>query len=242
MKKTILMTSSILTLIIIWYVVYIVVQSPMLMPSFLDVVKAFPKIIGDGGWIDLLMTLVRLVISFVLASLGGIILGFISAKYEMVEIWQRPIVTILRTIPVVSVIIILFILIGANIAPYIIVFLMIFPLFYQSTIDIIHRIDTSLIDVLTMNEGHFKESLKYVYIPILKNGLFVTMFQAFGLGVKVVVMSEYLMQTKHSIGKSIFMAKITLAYDQVYAWTIILILMTFLMEVIINKAKNKQKI
>ncbi len=237
MKKPVLMTSSILTLVIIWYVVYLVINQPMLMPSFSDVIRAYPKIFSESGVMSLFMTLVRLFISFILAASLGVILGFISAKYKAVELFQRPIVTILRTIPVVSVIVILFILIGSSFAPYVIVFLMIFPLFYQSTIDIIHRIDPALIDVLVLNEGHFIESLKYVYFPILKNGLFVTMFQAFGLGVKVVVMSEYLMQTRNSVGRSIYMAKVMLNYDEVYAWTIILIVLTFMMEVLISRIK-----
>ncbi len=240
MKKSITWLSSITSLLLIWYLIYIIIDEPVLMPSVIDVLKAIPHIFNKEGVISLLMSLIRLIISFSCAMLFGIIFGFISAKYEAMEQFQKPYISLLRTIPVLSIIVILFILVGSSLAPYVIVFLMIFPLFYQSTIDIIKRIDPALLDVLKLNEGHIKESIKYIYFPILNEGLHVTLLQGIGLGIKVLVMSEYLMQTKHSIGKMIFQAKVMLHYDQVYLWTLLLIIMTMLIEFMTFMIKRKQ--
>ena len=239
MKKSITWLSSIASLLLIWYLIYIIIDEPVLMPSAIDVLKAAPLIFNKEGIISLLMSSFRLIISFSCAMLFGIIFGFLSAKYETVEQFQKPYISLLRTIPVLSIVVILFIIVGSSLAPYVIVFLMIFPLFYQSTVDIIKRIDPALLDVLKLNEGHIKESIKYIYIPILNDGQHVTLLQGIGLGIKVLVMSEYLMQTRNSIGKSIFQAKVMLNYDQVYLWTLLLILVTMMIELLTYKIKRK---
>ena len=69
---------------------------------------------------------------------------------------------------------------------------MLFPLFYEVTFDSIKQIDPNLIDVLKLDETHHLSSIRYVYLPSIKEQLFITVFQSLGLGLKVLVMSEYL--------------------------------------------------
>ncbi len=230
MKKVILIASPILTIVIFWYVLFLSVNEPLIVPSFQDVFRAFINILNGENLIIVLNSLFRLIISFIISALLGISLGFISAKSSYFEHWHRPLVTILRVIPVLSIIVILYIIVGSMIAPYIITFLMIFPLFYQATLESVKTIDPALIDVLRMNEMHLKESIRYVYIPSLLGPLSLTLCQSLGLGIKVLVMSEYLMQVKHSIGNEIFVARINLDYSTVFAWTIILIFIALLFE------------
>ncbi len=230
MKRITFVLSPILTMIVIWYLLYFIINEPLLVPSLTDVLSSAGQILISTDIFNILSTVYRLFISFMLSAILGITLGFLSAKNGYFEHIQRPYVTILRTIPVLSVIVILFIIFGSHISPYIITFLMIFPLFYQATLEGTKAIDPALIDVLKLNEVHFKESLRYVYIPCLSENLFVTLFQSLGLGIKVLIMSEYLMQVNHSIGYAIFMARVNLNYSDVYAWTLILILIALSFE------------
>lgn len=239
MKKTYVMISSILSMIMIWYILFYAIDEALIMPSFHDVLSSISHILFSSDILILLHSLLRLIVSFTVAAILGVLFGYISAKKQFIEIFAKPYVTILRTIPVLSIVVMIYILVGSNVAVYLITFLMIFPLFYQSTIHIIKTIDPALIDVLKLNESKHLESMKYVYIPILKEGLFVTIFQSLGLGVKVLVMAEYLMQTNHSIGQSIYLAKANLSYDLVYGWTILLVTMTLILEVYIQKIQNK---
>ncbi|QWB96417.1 ABC transporter permease subunit [Mycoplasmatota bacterium] len=238
MKKHYILVSSFLTLFIIWYILYLVVDQPMLLPSMSEVWISLLDIIFSKDILIILTSLFRLLIAFFIACSLGIVLGFLSAKYHWLEYWQHPYVSILRTIPVISIIVILYILLGDQITVYVITFLMIFPLFYEATLDIIKRIDPYLIDALKLDEVHFKESLIFVYTPILKEQLKVTVVQSLGLGIKVLVMAEYLTQAKYSIGSSIYLAKINLDYVQVYAWTIILLLIIATIKITI-KGINK---
>lgn len=238
MKRLLQYASPLLTLVVLWYLVYFIINEPLLVPNFTDVLKSIWHIVSSKALFIAFTSIFRLCISFLLSAILGITIGFISAKSPVYERWNKPFITILRTIPILSIIVILFIIFGSTVSPYIITFLMIFPLFYQATLASIKEIDPALIDVLRLNEMHFKESLKYVYIPSLTHDLYVTFFQSLGLGIKVLVMAEYLMQVKHSIGNAIYVARINLNYTDVYGWTILLILLALGLESIAQLLKT----
>lgn len=240
--KKISYLSAVLTIIIIWYVIYTTISEPLIMPSLMQVIQALSDILTLDGMSIIIKSLMRLCVAFLVSASLGVLLGSVSAKFKWFKHYQQPFVAILRTIPVISVIVIFFVLFGANISVYIIVFLMLFPLFYQQTLHSFESMDRDLVDVLKLNESHFIESIKYVYAPILFQSLKVTFLQAIGLGIKVLVMAEYLMQTKDSIGKQLYIAKINLTYDLVYAWTFILIALTIVIEILILKINKKTTI
>jgi NitT/TauT family transport system permease protein len=70
-------------------------------------------------------------------------------------------------------------------------------------------------------------------LPFIKVGL----IQSFGLGFKVLVMSEYLAQTKTSIGMMLYEGRIMMEYADVFAWTLIIIVIVFGMETLLGKFK-----
>jgi ABC-type nitrate/sulfonate/bicarbonate transport system permease component len=61
-----------------------------------------------------------------------------------------------------------------------------------------------------------------------------SLLQSLGLGIKVLVMSEYLAQTQQSIGNELYMAKTNIEFSEVFAWSFILITIALLFELIIN--------
>lgn len=239
MKKALLLGSSVATIIFLWFLIYIIIGQPLIVPSIGSVFVALGRIVFSHDIITILFSLLRLFTGFIASALLGVALGFIAAKKQGFKIWLQPYVTLLRTIPVLAIVVILFIILGSNASVYVIVFLMIFPLFYQATLDGIQNINPELMDVLKLEQAHLKESIRYVYLPLIKDDLMVVIFQSLGLGVKVLVMAEYIMQVNNSIGMSLYIAKINLNYDQVYAWTILLVILTSVFELLVHIYKKK---
>jgi len=52
------------------------------------------------------------------------------------------------------------------------------------------------------------------------------------------VMAEYLAQTKNSIGNMLYLAKTSIEYAEVFAWSIILVIVALIFETIINHYKK----
>lgn len=53
-------------------------------------------------------------------------------------------------------------------------------------------------------------------------------------------MAEYLAQTKNSIGQALYMAKTNIDYSSVFAWTIILIILSALFELLISSYRRRE--
>jgi len=147
-------------------------------------------------------------------------------------------VTLLRTVPVISIVVILLIVFGFSLTPYLITFLMIFPLIFQSISDGIENLDKELVDVFKLEDNDPIDAIRYCYLPLIGPQIKTAMLQAAGLGIKVLVMAEYLAQTKNSVGNALYLAKVNLNYDEVFAWTLFLILLAVVLEHFIRRFSN----
>lgn len=243
MKKAIWMTSSIFTLFLIWVIAYVAIDHPLILPLPNQVFRAIINIFTNTNSLSAIaLTVFRLLISIVLSAFLGIFFGVLSGFKGRIALFLKPYVTILRTIPVISIVVILLILFGLTYTPYLITFLMVFPIIYTGVLEGFHQMDKELIDVYRLEQQDWKLALRYIYFPMIKNYVLLSFLQSFGLGIKVLVMAEYLSQSRNSIGNSIYLAKINIQYDFVFAWTIILIIISFMIEYMIHRYRNKLNI
>ncbi|MBN2268367.1 MAG: ABC transporter permease subunit [Acholeplasmataceae bacterium] len=239
-KKYTIQLSAVFILFLVWIALYYVINQPLLMPSLFDTSIAFSKLFyvksSIFAWLN---SLFRLILILMVSGFLGIILGAISSVNKKIEIFMTPYVTILRTIPVISIIVILMILFGFRSTPYIVTFFMVFPIVYQQTLDSIKSIEPAYLDVYHLEDHHFLNGLRYCYLPLTGHHILTGLLQSAGLGFKVLVMTEYLSQTPHSIGQALYISKINLQYDFVFAWTIWMIIVSVFIEFLIRKLQHK---
>ena len=242
MKKRWIYCMSIAFLLMIWLLLYIVIDHHLILPSPLQVFTSLFNIMTQIKYIKIILySTIRLITSVVIAAVIGITCGMLSSFNQKFQLFIKPYVTILRTIPVISIVVILLILLGFTWTPYVITFFMIFPIVYQGTLQGMRAINPELIDVIKLEERHFIHMIFEFYIPQIKPYIYLTFLQSFGLGLKVLVMAEYLSQTKHSIGNRLYVAKINIMYDEIFAWTVILILIAIFIEWMIEFRMQKLK-
>jgi NitT/TauT family transport system permease protein len=60
-----------------------------------------------------------------------------------------------------------------------------------------------------------------------------------GITWKVIIAAEILSQPRFSIGTNLIIAKIDLETAQVFAWTVVIILISFVFESLLNSLENK---
>ncbi len=242
MKKWIWIGSSIFVMFLAWMVLHAQINHALIMPSLGDVLRDVINILTTLSTLSILTsTLVRLFISIALSLMIAVILGILGGLFHSFSLFLKPYVAILRTVPVISITVILFILLGFKMAPYAITFLMVFPIVYQATEEGIRSIDKELLDVYRLEEHHLLMSVRMLYYPMIKPYIWLALLQSFGLGIKVLVMAEYLSQTKESIGNALYLARININYSEVFAWTMILILLSLAFEGILAFYKVKKR-
>ena len=69
--------------------------------------------------------------------------------------------------------------------------------------------------------------------------MLVTFLQGISLGVKVMVMAEYICSVNNSIGSIINSAKLELDFSTILAWLLLLVLIIVVFDVAINLLKKK---
>ncbi|MGM0436589.1 MAG: hypothetical protein ACQEQA_06005, partial [Bacillota bacterium] len=57
------------------------------------------------------------------------------------------------------------------------------------------------------------------------------------LGFKVLVMSEFIAQSDVSIGRMLYEGRITLDYESVFAWTLLIVFVVFVIESVLSRFK-----
>ena len=67
-----------------------------------------------------------------------------------------------------------------------------------------------------------------VYLPLMAGYLRQAYFNAVGMGVKMVVSAEYLVQTRNSLGKAIYSSAYFNEYQDIYAYALLMVFLILL--------------
>lgn len=206
----------------------------LLLPNIDKIFKAFFKsLIKPKVWLSILNTLWHLFISILIASIIGITLGVVSGLKSGVRWFLKPLMSLLRSIPVVIfVIILLLALTNDSNVPIVATILILIPIFYQASLEGVISIDKDQIDSYKLYSNfNFKVLIKF-YIPSIIGFIRQAFVTSISFGIKVVISTEYLSIGKNNIGRLIFNARYFLEYDYVYAYVLLILLISIFIELI----------
>lgn len=243
-EKKLFSILSVALILVIWQLISLSWDDISFYPTPIRVITEFYNLITTGDtYIILLTTLKRLLIALAISTVLGTFFGLFSGLHHQVEGLLAPIVVALRTTPVISIVVILLMMYGNVVSLYIIVFLLLFPIIYQSELDGIKNIDKTLLEVLKLDCDRCNiRSVRMVFFPMALPHLRTGILQSIGLGIKVLVLAEFIAQTKISIGRELQFSKISLNYANIFAWTIILIIFVSVVEHYVNRYLKYSKL
>ena len=239
MKKTSLGLLAVALFILVWTVASLRVDNRLLLPAPTDVLSALGRLLSTPQTYRILLSsFMRLLSAVVLGTGVGVTIGLLAGILPNVDAFFKPLVTSLRTVPVASVIVVILILYGSQTSLYIITFLMLFPILYEATRQGVLNIDPSLKEAYRLETQRWWLGAVKFYLPLTLPFIKTGLLQSLGLGFKVLVMAEFVAQSPVSIGQALYISRISLAYDEVFAWTIIIIGLVLSLETIVQKLKN----
>ena len=239
-KSLIYSTSGVLVLILGWIVVSTIADNDLIFPRIEQIGKAIIDIFGKSQNLKYIgFDIIRIIFSVMVSFLFSIIVIFFYIRFRNSYHFLKPILVFFKTIPVVAISIFIWLLVGGKNVPIITTVLVTIPVIIGGLVGAIDSMDQNLVDELKMvNNNHFIAFFQ-VYLPYLLPYIFIAFFQTFGLGLKVMVTSEYLSQTNNSIGKALYNAQSNIALDVILAWSIIIIVFVGICEGVIKRiSKN----
>ena len=140
----------------------------------------------------------------------------------------KPLMIMLRSIPMIVLVVIIMVLTKYPKVPYIAASLALIPLISEATCEGCRRIDKELIDVYRLNSNFSLRILFSVYLPLMTGYLKQAFINAVGVGIKIIVTTEYLVQSKNSLGKAVYSSAYFNEYQEIYAYALIMIILVLL--------------
>ena len=140
--------AAVVFLIAVWFVAYLAVGNELLIPDFKDSLKEFVKLfVSAWFWQSWAMTMLRALAAFAISFAAALALAVLAYMCPAVGSFLAPIVSALRSLPVLAVLLIFLAFLNAGVAPIAVAFLSLFPMLYTGILAALSGLDRHLIEV-----------------------------------------------------------------------------------------------
>lgn len=215
----------------VWQVASLVVGSGILLAGPVDTVARLASLLGDASFLSTVgFSLVRIVVGFALGFAGAVALAFAGARWGVVRTIFSPALSVLKSVPIVCVIVLLLMWVGAGSVSAVAVFLAVFPAVFFSCSEALDNVDAKTGEMLEVfGVPRVRRLLAHVWPEVLPY-LVGTSRNVCGMAWKAGVAAELIGSPMGSIGERIYQSKLLLETADLFAWTIVIVVMSWLCE------------
>ena len=215
----------------VWQAASMLVGKPVLFASPLDTVRALLRLLPTGVfWAAVLGSLERIALGFFLALLLGLLTGIAAFRFELVKDLLSPLLTMMKTVPVASFIILILVWFGSRYLAVIVALLIVFPQIYFAVLSGLNSTDRELLEMARVFRVSGWRRAWQVYCPALWPYLTGACSSALGMSWKAGIAAEVIGTPARSIGEQLYLSKIYMATAELFAWTLTVIVLSILFE------------
>ncbi len=217
--------------IAVWALAAALVGSELLLPSPLRVLRRFLTLAGTPAFrTTVCASILRVLTGIVCALVLGTLLAVITEKSPLLRALLAPLMTLVKTTPVASFIILALIWLGRGILPAVISGLMVLPIVWANVSAGLAAQDPLLLEMAQVYRFPRGRVLRRITLPTVLPYFRSALSAALGLGWKAGIAAEVLTVPQPSIGKMIYESKLYLETEDLFAWTLAVILLSLLIE------------
>ena len=193
----------------LWFLLYFIVADAYLLPSPIAVIQAsFSNLTAPTFYVHLSYTLLRVVCALIFSYALGVFLAILSHLFHRVESVLLPIVSLLRSLPVLAVLLIILFFTLRTIAPVIVCVLSVLPIVYSHTLGYLSSVSHKQKEMLALYQVPLKTQIWSVYLKGYLPAFTKEITAMFSFSLKLVVSAEILANVFQSIGGDISNAEI----------------------------------
>lgn len=217
--------------LLIWQAVSAWIGQEILLVSPVAVLERLVQLVQEAEfWKSIAFSLVRILGGFLLAMSAGIVTAGLSARFRRVRELLAPAMLTIKAVPVASFIILVLIWVPSENLSVVISFLMVLPIIYTNVLDGILDTDPKLLEMAMVFQVPKAVQVRYIYVsqvlPFFRAGCSVGL----GLCWKAGVAAEVIGIPDGSIGEKLYNAKVYLNTPDLFAWTVVIVLISLIFE------------
>ena len=194
----------------IWECLSLAVKNPLLLAGPWDTLQALGRLaVTADFWLSMLNTSLHILCGFAVGSLLGIITAAAAYRYRWFSDFFGVFMQAIKSVPVVSFVLILLIWTGSRMLSFWIPLLVVWPVFYLNTKKGLDASDRGMLEMADVFGMHLSAKIRTIYLPQLK---------------------PYIGQPLGTIGNGLYRSKINLDTARLFAWTLVIVLLSVLFE------------
>ena len=218
----------------VWQILAMGVDNVLLVVTPLQALRALFIQAGQAEfWRSAFGSMWRIALGFLLGAVLALFLAAVSYRCKITEEVLRPFMVFCKAVPVAVFAVLILIWWGSSMLAVAICFLVVFPNIYLNTLEGLKSADRGLLEMAEVFRLPYGTRFFYIYRPALKPFLLSAFQLSLGMCWKSGVAAEVIGTPDHSIGGALYLAKIYLDTADLFAWTVVIVVLSVLFEKII---------
>ena len=223
--------TGVLFWVAVWQFMSVKIGKEVLLASPMATIKALITLAGQSAfWHAIFFSLTRILLGFVLAVVVGVVLAGLSAAFDRIRYLFSPLFSIIKSIPVASFIILVLLWVSGKNLSICISFLMVLPIVYNNMLAGFMRVDRSLLEMAQVFRLSTVKKIKYIYIPQVLPYFTAACTTSLGLCWKSGIAAEVIGLPNGSMGNRLYETKLYMDTPEMFAWTVVIVLISFMVE------------
>jgi len=226
-KNRIEKIASVVFALSIWQVSAMLIGESLLLVTPVAVVKRLFSLFTEADFFTSIgYSFLRIVSGFLIGLTVGSLMAAVAGKVRFAEIMFRPFISTIKSVPVASFIILCLIWLSMGTLSSFISFLMVLPIIYSNVLQGIKSTDKKLLEMAEVFHVGLFRRIIFIYLPQLKPYLISACSVAMGLAWKSGIAAEVIGVSNGSIGEKLYEAKIYYTTADLFAWTVVIVVLS----------------
>ena len=215
----------------VWAACAAAIGKSVILPSPAAVLRTLISLLGTKSfYVSCGYSLLRIFTGLLAGVVVGTALAVLTEISGLARALLSPVAEVIKATPVASVIIVLLFILSKQIVPTLAAALMVFPILFMNVRKGMTSVSQSAKEVALVYDFSAKKKLRMLYMPSVMPYFSAGCKSALGLAWKAGIAAEVLCTPKNSIGTMIYDSKIYLESETLFAWTAVVVLLSFLIE------------
>lgn len=217
--------------IILWQVASSILDQEILLVSPISAGKRLLQLIWKYDfWLAITHSMGKIILGFLLAVVSGILLAMSANLSRILQELLRPLFAVMKAMPVASFIILCLVFIPSRNLSVFTSYIMVLPIIYTNVLQGLLSTDRNLIEMAQVFQITWYKKLRFIYLPAIAPFLYAAGKVAIGFSFKSGIAAEVIGIPADTIGENLYQAKVYLNTPDLFAWTIVIIVVSILFE------------